>query len=247
MANFIFLHGGGQGGWVWDETIAALDLQSGGTARCLALDGPGCGAKRGRDTQAMSFDAINADLIADVEAAGMAGAVLVGHSQAGINLPRLAEMRPGLFARLVYISTVAPEPGLTVVEMAAEHIHAGAHKHPFADDGLPIAERSRRIFCNDMDPAAADAFVAKLGADQWPGACYTERDWRYDRLADTPATYVLCLADAIMPLAWQERFATRFHAGRTVRIDAGHQVMNTRPHALAEVLLAEAAPSGEGA
>jgi hypothetical protein len=26
-----------------------------------------------------------------------------------------------------------------------------------------------------------------------------------------------------------------------IRIDAGHQVMNTRPHALAEVLLAEAA------
>jgi hypothetical protein len=27
--------------------------------------------------------------------------------------------------------------------------------------------------------------------------------------------------------------------GKTVRIDAGHQVMNTRPQALAEVLLAE--------
>ena len=35
--NFVFLHGGGQGGWVWDETIAAIGAQSGGAARCLAL------------------------------------------------------------------------------------------------------------------------------------------------------------------------------------------------------------------
>ena len=26
MTDFAFLHGGGQGGWVWDETIAAIGL-----------------------------------------------------------------------------------------------------------------------------------------------------------------------------------------------------------------------------
>ena len=39
---------------------------------------------------------------------------------------------------------------------------------------------------------------------------------------------------------WQERFAARVHANSTPRIDAGHQVMNTRPQALAEILLVEA-------
>ena len=47
--------------------------------------------------------------------------------------------------------------------------------------------------------------------------------------------------DNILPVAWQERFAERFRANRMVRPDAGHQVMNTRPQALAKVLLAEAA------
>jgi hypothetical protein len=28
-ANFVFMHGGGQGSWVWQETLAALDLQTG--------------------------------------------------------------------------------------------------------------------------------------------------------------------------------------------------------------------------
>ena len=54
-----------------------------------------------------------------------------------------------------------------------------------------------------------------------------------------PVSYVVCLQDAILPLVWQERFAARVHARQVSRIDAAHQVMNTRPHALAEELLAQ--------
>ena len=94
MTDFVFLHGGGQGGWVWDETIAAMARQAGqagqGAHRYLALDAPGCGAKRDRDTSAIAFDDIARELVADVRAAGMADAVLVGHSQAGMELPQMA-------------------------------------------------------------------------------------------------------------------------------------------------------------
>ena len=55
------------------------------------------------------------------------------------------------------------------------------------------------------------------------------------------ASYVVCLRDGSLPVAWQETFATRLKAHRRARIDAGHQVMNTRPHALAEILRLEAA------
>ena len=65
--------------------------------------------------------------------------------------------------------------------------------------------------------------------------------WRYDHLAAIPASYVVCERDNILPTAWQERFAERFHADRIARIDAGHQAMNTRPQGLAEILLIEAA------
>jgi len=242
MTDFVFLHGGGQGGWVWDETIAAIGRQSGGTVRCLALDGPGCGAKRGRDTAAMTFEAINRELIDDVAAAGFADAVLVGHSQAGTHLPAMAALAPGRFRKLVFVSCIAPDEGLTVVEMTGQRIreasgHAGVAA--FADESLPMRERYRAMFCNDMAPAGQEAFLDKLGADGWPAACYAQREWRYDHLAAVPVSYVLCLQDAILPIAWQERFAAAFHAGSTPRIDAGHQAMNTRPEALAEILLAE--------
>ena len=240
MTNFVFLHGGGQGGWVWDETIAALEQQSGeGAHRYLALDGPGCGAKRAQSSPEMAFNDITSELVGDIEAAGMQNVVLIGHSQAGTHIPAMVSLRPDLFGRLVFVSCIAPDPGLTVIEMTGEHIHKG--NHPFADTSLSFRDRYRAMFCNDMAPAQAEAFLDKLGPDQWPPACYTQNDWAYDHLADLPVSYVLCMQDSILPLVWQEKFAAQFHARTTPRIDAGHQVMNTRPEALAEVLLAQSA------
>lgn len=243
MTNFVFAHGGGQGGWVWDETIAALAQQSGGTAQCLALDVPGCGAKRGRDTSAVEFDDIVHDLIADIEASGLRDAVLVGHSQAGMVLPRIAEFRPDLLSRLVYVTCSAPPAGMTTIERMGNGVHGQNPEEvgwPVDPATSTMEERYRIMFCNDMDAAGTDAFLAKLGSDMWPTSSYTYRDWRYDHLGAIPAAFVLCLRDMALPTEWQERFAEAFKVDRTIRIDAGHQVMNTRPQALAEVLLAEA-------
>ena len=239
MSDFVFLHGGGQGGWVWDETVAALHAQSRGEHRVLVLDGPGCGAKRGRDTAGMTFADITAELVSEIEDAALTDVVLVGHSQAGIHMPPMIELRPGLFRQAVFVTCTAPDPGLTVIEMTGERVHKGGH--PFNDTSLPVRERYRRMFCNDMAPEQADAFLDKLGPDQWPACCYFHDEWRHDHLRDLPVSYVLCLQDSILPLAWQEHFARTVHARSTPRIDAGHQVMNTRPQALAEVLLAESA------
>ena len=244
MSNFAFVHGGGQGGWVWNETIAALDRQSGGTAPCIALDAPGCGTKRRRDTSAMDYAAVIAEFVADLDASGMREVVLVGHSQAGMVLPLIAAARPDLIARLVYVTCSAPLPGVTTLEQMGQGVHGDNENQvgwPVDPATHSMEQRYRLMFCNDMDEAAAEAFLAQLGADSWPMCCYSERRWRYDHLAAIPTTYIYALRDLALPLAWQERFAARLHADRTVRIDAGHQVMNTRPEALAEALLMEAA------
>ncbi len=244
MTDFVFLHGGGQGGWVWDETIGALHTQSGGAARCLALDAPGCGAKRGRDTKHMEFADINRELVQDIEASGFRDIVLVGHSQAGMNLPDMASLRPDLFSQLVFVTCMAPLPGQTTLDQMGLGRH-GQYEHQVGWPVDPVthsmAERYRTMFCNDMTPAQANAFLARLGGDMWPAACYSHEEWRRDHLADLAVSYVLCLKDMSLPLAWQERFAERLHARRLIRIDAGHQIMNLRPHALAEALLAEIA------
>ena len=238
--EYAFLHGGGQGGWVWEEAVAALRQQaSGRCGRVLALDVPGCGAKRGRNTSGLDVDDIVSELIADLEDAGMKDVILVGHSQAGTLLPRLAEKNPGMFRRLIYVSCCAPLEGQTILQMIGSGRH-GSHPDevgwPLDPAQHPHQEQYRHMFCNDMGEEQAAHFLGRLGRDRWPDRSMQASDWRYDHLTNMPSTFVLCLQDGILTPPWQERFARRLNTQRTVRIDAGHQVMNTRPHALAELL-----------
>jgi pimeloyl-ACP methyl ester carboxylesterase len=244
QVNFAFLHGGGQGGWVWQDTIEALNHQAGvAFARALALDVPGCGAKRGRHTDGIGLADIASELIHDLEADGMRDVILVGHSQAGCVLPAMIESRPDLFRRVVYVTCSIPLPGQTVEAMMG----TGRHGTDPDQVGWPVDRKSVGIeqmyssmFCNDMSAGDAAAFLGRLGQDAWPAQSYQHVDWHYTNLDGVPATYVVCLADGILPVAWQQKFAERFHAKRLVRIDAGHQAMNTRPQALAEILRNEA-------
>lgn len=238
--DFAFLHGGGQGGWVWDETIAAIEAQSGGAARCLALDAPGCGRKRDRDTSQIAFEQISRELIADIEAAGMNNVVLVGHSQAGMQMPQMAELAPGLFGKLVFLTCSMPLPGKSTLDQMGDSRHgekADEVGWPVDPETSTMEQRFRAMFCNDMTDDAADRFLAKLGKDMWPPVCYSYNDWKTDHLAAMPVTYILCDRDMALPPPWQETFAGRLHSDKVEHLDAGHQAMNTQPDALARLLL----------
>lgn len=238
--NFVFLHGGGQGSWVWEETIQAIDRQSGsGSHRALLLDIPGCGRKRDRVTGNLSVEQVVTELVDDIVRSGLHDIVLVGHSQAGTVLPLLIEARPALFRHLVFISCLAPLAGQTGLEWIAA-MPAAASALTTLTSPTDAPGRYQAMFCNDMSPAQTQVFLDKLQKDGWPASFYQTSPWRYDHLSAVPSSYVLCLRDATLPPSWQEIFYERFNARRLVRIDAGHQVMNTRPHALAEILLIEA-------
>lgn len=238
--NFALLHGGGQGSWLWNDVIDRLSAWEG--IDCIALDVPGCGAKRGRDTSAIDFDDIARDLIGDIEAAGMRDVVLVGHSQAGMPIPRMVEFAPTMFSRLVYVTCSAPPPGTSLLELMGNCMHGEREDvvgYPLDPTTTSFEERFAVMFCNDMSEPERNAFLAKLGHDNWPWSSYVYRDWRYDHLESVTSTYIVCEQDMSLPPSWQERFAKTLRAHRLVRIDAGHQVMNTRPQVLTEALIAE--------
>jgi pimeloyl-ACP methyl ester carboxylesterase len=242
--NFVFLHGGGQGSWVWQETLTALaKLSSDRRLHTLTLDVPGCGTKRGRDTTHLSLDEVVDELLRDIEAAKLRDVMLVGHSQAGTLLPRMAEKQPALFHRLIYVSCSAPLPGQTVLQMIGRGVH-GSHPDevgwPMDPATTPKPDLYRHMFCNDMSAEQAAQFFAKLGHDRWPDQCMAESGWRYDNLRNVPSTYVLCQLDGILTPLWQEKFAARLNVRRVVHIEAGHQVMNTQHQALADTLAHEA-------
>jgi pimeloyl-ACP methyl ester carboxylesterase len=246
--NYAFIHGGGQGGWVWGETIAALERQAGGDiGRVVALDAPGCGEKRERRTEDLSIEDVARELTAELESVHMRDVILVGHSQAGQAMIFMAKIRPELFRRFVYVSCSAPLPGQSVLQMIGGGLQGANSSEvgwPLDPKTSSVAERYSLMFCNDMREPDKSEFLAKLGKDMWPLQTYTSTSWTYDHLDLVPATFVLCLKDLSLPPAWQEIFAARLKARKIVRIDAGHQAMNTRPETLAEILRYEANDRG---
>lgn len=243
MTDMVFVHGGAQGSWVWAETISALKSQSQGTVNALALDVPGCGTKRGRDTSALGIDDVARELAGEIVAAGMTGIVLVGHSQAGCVIPRIAELVPDRVRKIVLVSCSAPLAGQSIMAMMGGAMHGvvpGEVGWPLDPATTAQAELFAAMFCNDMTPEQAASFMATLGADAWPASAGAETGWRYEHLGAFAPTYVVCRRDGILPVEWQEEFARRFQAARIAEIDAGHQAMNTRPQGLAEILIAEA-------
>ncbi|MET0369987.1 MAG: alpha/beta hydrolase [Sphingobium sp.] len=238
----LFLHGGKQGGWIWDEVRAAIALQGGEAApETVALDVPGCGTKRGRDVAALTLADVVEELARDIAAIQAPRLMLIGHSQAGTVLPQLADAIRPRVVQLTYIACAGPAEGQTIGAMLGTGLH-GEH-----DDciGWPIdpatsspQAMTAAMFCNDMDYAQRAAFLAKLGADDWPPACATtETDWRYAAIRDIPASYIVAMRDQILTPHWQGRFADRLGATRRDHVDAGHQLLQTRPQAVAEILL----------
>jgi len=245
MIGYAFLHGGGQGSWVWQETVEALHRQTDDAfGRAFVLDVPGCGQKRERATGDLSLDDVARELVSDIESAGMKKVVLVGHSQGGQAMVFMLRHRPELFRRAVYISCSIPLPGQNGLEMIGKGRHGSSDREvgwPFDPDVVTdMNERYSLMFCNDMTAEQNAAFLGKLGKDMWPMRSYTETNWSCDHLGAVPASFVVCMQDAILTVPWQEKFADRVKAERRIHIDAGHQVMTTRPHALAEVLRHEA-------
>lgn len=234
---YAFLHGGMQGGWVWDETLTALAQQTSNSfGEAYVLDVPGCGSKRGRATEQMDLAEVAGELLAELVSAGLREIILTGHSQAGTVLPLMLQMKPHLFRRAIYVSCIAPPAGQTVMDFGRDSLKFSSRE---------ISEPNWQArFCNDMTATAARSFMDKLGKDAWPTRAYAATSWAYEHLGAVPATYVACLQDATVPLAVQYACAERLRAGRLVRIDAGHQVMNVRPHALAEALRYEAEIDG---
>ena len=131
----------------------------------------------------------------------MKDVVLVGHSQAGMTMPQMAEFAPGLFRKLVFVTCSMPLPGKSTLDEMGNTQHGEKEDEVGSvdPDNTSLEERFRAMFCNDMSDEEGDAFLAKLGKDMWPPCCYSYNDWRCEHLADIPVTYVLCLQDQALP------------------------------------------------
>jgi pimeloyl-ACP methyl ester carboxylesterase len=238
MAHIALLHGGLHGSWCWKPIEEALD-GSNIAEKVFALDMPGCGKKRYRDSSNDSLAAIATELNQDIRDAGLRNVVLVGHSIAGVLLPMMAADDPSLFSRLIYLTTSLPLEGESINQMMGTTIHGQDPNHVgFPLDPLTTSREDLAVamFSPDLSSAQLTWLMGEVAQDKTPPALTIEPVTRKGYDGKIPTVYILTLRDPILPPAWQRIFAERALCERVVEIDTPHEPFISHPRLLVETL-----------
>lgn len=219
--TFVLIHGGAHGAWCWEPMIPYLD----GSA--LAVDLPGRGSKPA-DLEKLTLRDFAASVVADIESARLSRVVLVGHSMAGLTIPRVVEQIPERIASIVFVSCLIPRDGQTLWSAMSMQ----------AADGTPAGvdpANARRMFCNDMDEAQTRSVLERL-CPEAPGVM-SEPAALAGLRRPVPRTYVKLLRDQALSPALQDELIRNAGPGcSVVELDAGHNAMISQPRALAAIL-----------
>ncbi len=222
MAGYVLVHGAVHGAWCWERVAPHLEAAR---HSVLAVDLPG----HGRRLDTRPLDEIGLDdyvdaVVEDISSADLHDVVLVGHSLAGITIPRVAERLPDRVRRLVFLASAHPAPGQSVRDVM---------QHPLSPVSRGIGPET--MFCNDLDEATSAWLLENLGSE--PPGPMTEAI----RLAPVelakPSVYVLCEHDEALPPDLQREQARNAGASEVISFDSGHSAFASRPRELAELLI----------
>lgn len=225
MSAFVLIHGAFCQGWVWAETIAAL--QAGGH-RAAAVDLPSCG------NVAAELGSPQADIAAVRRAVDGIDeqVVLVAHSGGGMVLTEFAG-HPSV-QHSVYLAAFWPQKGQSASDLLGDRLPDWIVAR---DDGtLQVSddrELVRQRLCADID---ADRFAAEV----YPR--YVLMSASGLKIPSTapqpqhPTTYIICEHDQVLPPQAQEAISAA--ADHVVRLPSPHSAMLSMPGKLASVLSA---------
>ncbi len=241
----VLVHGGGQGAWVWEPMQAELRAPS------IAVDLPPRsvrGVQRPASIPPELFELTVADFAAAVLAAadraGYGRFVLAGHSLGGLTIAEVARASPARVAHLVFVSAAVPPEGGSVIDTLPDELREYARTSieeslaTRTTGSMPEAMQ-RQMFCTDLDDAQARFLLDRCGLEAV--AVVLEPVTRRGIPRDVAKTFVRLARDASLPPATQDALVANLRESpggpvTVVEIDAGHQVMLSRPAELAALI-----------
>lgn len=224
MSDYLLIHGGAHGAWCWDRVVPCLQA-SDKINKVVAVDLlADAQAAVGKPREEITTSDYVEGVIHTIDRHQLSDIVLVGHSMAGVTVPAVAHRVPGLIRHVVYLATTNPPAGQSISDMM---------EHPLSpvSRGLGFDE----MFCSDLDPATADWLKGNLRED--PPRPYHDRV-EVCKLPDAmPSTYVVCLRDMALPVAFQLEQAGNAAVEEVVEFDSGHSAFASKPKELSELLM----------
>ena len=234
--DIVLVHGMSHGAWCW-ELLEPLLRRTG--HRVLSVDLPGHGrraherarASVGGYAQAVA-DAMMLDAIHD--------AVVVGHSMAGVVLPKVAELVPARIAHLVFLAAVVlPPVGGSMFEAnippsARPLVEGLARSGGGAIQYPAMLEWSRWIGDLPAGDVRVSQALARMTPQPWRPLPERVDVQRFYAMR-VPRTYVRCLRDVAVPPARAAEYAARLGV-TPIDLDCAHGAMLSHPDAVAKIL-----------
>ncbi|HMG25439.1 MAG TPA: alpha/beta hydrolase [Acidimicrobiia bacterium] len=243
----VLVHGGAHGAWCWEPLLPHLD------GEVLAVDLPPKSVRGGPgrleshpELRTLTIDDFARSLLEDVDAAGIERFMLVGHSMGGLTISEVARRVPDRVEQLVYVSCMVPPEGRSAIEALPEGLQdmtRQAVEEMRRGGANPIGgldeETTRGMFCNDMDEEQARFVLDRTGTEA--AVVLAEPVTRAGIPPELPKTFVKLLQDQSLPPEHQDILVENLRTSPggdvdVVTIDAGHDVMISRPKEFAGVL-----------
>ncbi len=223
MSDYLLVHGGFGGGWVWDEV--AERLAKAGHRVGVVDQLPSAGTDPG-SLGDLSADANRVRRALETVDEPVA---LVGHSYGGMVITELAD-HPKVH-HSVYLTALWPQRGQSALNLMGDEFPISFVQR---DDGtLQITddfELAWAAFCEDVDRDSAQRMLSRFVLQSASSA--TAPSTAPDRTH--PTTYMIATEETDASVAAQEAWAA--NADCVVRLPAAHMVQLSRPDELTEAL-----------
>jgi pimeloyl-ACP methyl ester carboxylesterase len=232
MKIYLLLHGAMRGAWLWDRVVPLLEK---GGARAIAYDLPGHG-KRQAERPGVTMSVYINDVISYIRKNDLSDLILAGHSMSGIIISKTAEEVPERIRHLVYLAAVVPQDGDALIDLLTKERQESLRKlEGKATEIFGPLDALRPNYFTDQEGADKELYLKQLTPQ--PLAAFFEKiSFKRFYGLNIPRTYILGLRDKALPPELTRGFAERLGV-RPIELDAGHDMMVSRPQEVAEALL----------
>lgn len=238
-APFVLIHGSWHGGWAWQAVICTLAAQ-GRRAYAPTLPGHGPDTERAEVTHRACVDAV----VAYIRQRDLHDIILAGHSFGGTVIQKAVEQLPERIQRLVFVDALVLADHQSVFDTLPGDLVAVFNQLAAAstDNTMLVPwDVWRDRFMQDAPEAVARA-IWELLVPEPNGVNLEPLDLKRFYALEIPKSYTVLRQDyALPPRYFHPQMSARLGACTLLEMDGSHEVMFTRPAALAESLIAASA------
>ncbi|MET3803147.1 pimeloyl-ACP methyl ester carboxylesterase [Nakamurella sp. UYEF19] len=230
MSVFVLVHGAWHGGWCWDR-VSPLLRAAGHDVHSPTLTG--LSERAHLLSPAVGLDTHVEDVIRLIDVLQLEHVVLVGHSYAGQIVSAVADRRPDIIDRRVYLDAFVGSDGESARDLLPETV-AHHWATSAAEDGFGWLVPVRRLSVLGVtEQSDIDWLTPRLTPHPWK--TYTDTLHLTGAGRHIPAAFVECVS-------WMRAFRGQADRAREQgwpvhELPTGHEAMVTDPGALAEVLI----------